>query len=283
MVAGTRSWMDLDSLNRPDGMTVNFGFPIWRTRSCLNLDENAKLEMVCHVPGRPSGLGWLPTGELLVVSMLDDLIFKLSSDSLVIHADLASVVHRTLNDMIVDSSGNAYVGQYGFDPTTEPARSVGLILVRRDGRAEIQPNDLVGPNGCAISADGRTLFTAESGASRLSAYAVSPDGYIHSKRVFAEFDRETMVDGICLDAEGALWVADPRGQRCVRVLDGGQVTHVIDTSPKSCVACVLGGPDRRSLFLMLYKMGTLSLPNPEECREGRIALINVDVPGIGVP
>ena len=262
----------------------------------LAIDLDGSAEVVCEVENHPAGLGWLPDGRLLVVSMADRRLLRLEPDGLVEHADLSEVCPGNCNDMVVDARGNAYVGNvgfpYGYRGAPVPVRSAtSLVLVTPDGDVRKQPGTLMCPNGSAISADGQTLVVAQSHMGRLTAYAIADDGSLHDERVFADLPAgRDNPDGICIDAEGAVWVADPHHRCCLRVRDGGQLTHIVDTSPYECVACMLGGDDGRTLFLVLVEPreapGRESFViggPPSRAHTSRVEAIPVDVPGAGWP
>jgi sugar lactone lactonase YvrE len=260
------------------------------------VDPDGDAEQICTVDGHPSGLGWLPDGRLLVVSMTDRRLLRLESEGLVEHADLSDVCPGNCNDMVVDADGNAYVGNVGFPygyrgaPVAVRA-ATSLVLVTPDGEVRPQPGALMCPNGSAISADGSTLIVAQSHMGRLTAYAIADDGSLHGERVFADLPAgRNNPDGMCIDAEGAVWYADPHHHCCVRVLDGGQLTHIVDTAPYECVACMLGGDDLRTLFLVLVE--PRDAPGRESFVLGgppappgtsRVEALEVDVPGAGWP
>jgi sugar lactone lactonase YvrE len=245
-----------------------------RVVRAVDLDGTAR--DVAQVPSRPSGLGWLPDGSLLVVSMTDKRVLRVSPSGTVTHADLSHLARVACNDMVVDADGNAYVGHMGFDLLASPLepKPASLILVRRDGRASIAALDLSFPNGMVLSPDGRTLIVAETFGRRLTAFDVASDATRSHRRIFAELPGRAP-DGICLDRDGAVWVADAAGKACVRVLDGGAVTDVIRTD-RGCYACALGGTDGRTLFLCLahgYDPRSMSL------RTGCIETVRVDAGG----
>lgn len=260
------------------------------------VDRDGSAEVICEVEHHPGGLGWLPDGRLLVVSMADRRLLRLDPDGLVEHADLGAVCPGNCNDMVVDGRGNAYVGNtgypYGYRGQPVPIRAATrLVLVTPEGEARPQSGTLMMPNGSAITADGTTLVVAQSHAGRLTAYTIGDDGALDAERVFADLPaRCDNPDGLCLDAEGAAWVADPHHHCCFRVLDGGQITHVVDTAPWECVACALGGEDRRTLFLVLVP--SRDAPGREHFviggppvapRGSRVEALGVDVPGAGWP
>ncbi len=239
----------------------------------------AGTEVVCEVPGKPSGLGWLPDGRLLVVSMTDRRILRLEADGTSsTHADLSELIAFDLNDMVVDAAGNAYVGHFGFDfhSGTGPAPA-DIVLVRADGSFEIVARDMQFPNGSVITDGGSTLVVAESMAGRLTAFDIAPDGTLSDRRTWADLDG--MPDGICLDAEGAIWYADPGGARCVRVRQGGDVLQRVQFD-LACYACALGGPQGRTLFSLLARYESLEQVTSQ--RTGRVVVSDVRVPGAGL-
>ncbi len=207
-------------------------------------------EVKAEVPGQPSGLGWLPDGRLLVVSMTDRRVLRQEPDgTLVEHADLSGIATFHTNDMVVDAAGRAYVGNFGFDldgggtPTT-----AALALVQPDGTVSVAADDLSFPNGTVVTPDGGTLVVAETMASRLTAFSVDDDGRLDDRRTWAEVPG-TFPDGICLDAAGGIWFADPASPRALHVTEGGEVDTVVDTT-LPCFACALGGEDGRDLFCL---------------------------------
>jgi sugar lactone lactonase YvrE len=262
----------------------------------LAVGTDGRSEVIAELDDHPSGIGWLPDGRMLVVSMLERKLLRLEGGELVEHADLSAVCPGACNDMVVDALGRAYVGNagYAYRYRGEPVdvrRATSLVLVHPDGRAVPQSGTLMFPNGAVVSPDGSTLVVAQSHGARLTAYDIAADGTLGNERVFAglpgAFDHP---DGICMDAEGGVWMAQPEPQSCVRVVDGGQVTHVIDTAPWECIACMLGGEDGRTLFLVLSPsrhLGgnaefVLGGP-PAKSRVGRVEYLEVDVPGAGWP
>jgi sugar lactone lactonase YvrE len=272
-----------------DGLTFAEG-PRWRegklwfsdfyTERVLTVDLAGRVETVAEVPQRPSGLGFAPDGTLLVVSMLDRRLLRWDGQRLRAVADLSSLATGPCNDMVVDGVGRAYVGNFGFDRHRgEPERTTCIARVDPDGAVTRAADDLLFPNGTVITEDGKTLIVAETFAHRLTAFDVAADGGLSNRRLFARLDG-CFPDGICLDAEGAVWVADARSPRVMRVFDGGRVERTISTGTRLTFACMLGGPDRRTLFICT---NTGSGPAMADKRDGRIDAIRVETPGAGWP
>jgi sugar lactone lactonase YvrE len=190
----------------------------------LAIDVDGGVETVVEVPEFPSGLGWLPDGRMLVVSMHDRRLLRLDPDGLTEVADLSALAPWHCNDMVVDTQGRAYVGNFGFDfetPGTKPVATV-IILVTPDGDVRVAADDLRFPNGTIITPDGATLVVGESYGGCLTAFSIQPDGLLTDRRVWAQLDG-AVPDGICLDAEGAIWSACPISGRVLRVKEGGEV------------------------------------------------------------
>lgn len=238
-------------------------------------------DTVAVVPEQPSGLGWLPDGRLLVVSMRDRRLLRVEPDGrLAQHADLSKLVPYWCNDMVVDDAGRAYVGNFGFDLFSGEARKpTCLVAVEPDGRARIAAEGLVFPNGAAITRDRRRLVVAETWGFRLSAFDIEPDGSLSPGRLFADLVDGT-ADGIAIDAEDAVWVACFEQSEFRRVHEGGRVSAVVPVPGEHAVACALGGEDRRTLFLLCAQ-------GIEKLLEGGssawIRTLRVDVPGAGIP
>lgn len=272
-----------------EGLTFPEG-PRWRgerlwfsdfyTHRVMSVGLDGRAETVVEVPQRPSGLGWTKGGELLVVSMLDRRVMRFDGKRLQLYADLSALATGPCNDMVVDAAGRAYVGNFGYDRHAgEPERTTCIARVDAEGKAVKAAEDLVFPNGMVITPDGRTLIAGETFAHRLTAFDIDPDGALSRRRVFAETPG-CFPDGICLDAEGAVWVANARGDRLQRVLQGGRVAQSIETPQRQSYACMLGGPQRRTLFILT---NTGSGPAMAQKRDGRIEAIEVEVPGAGLP
>lgn len=251
-------------------------------RKVIAVDPDGNAETIAEVAGQPGGLGWLPDGRLLVVSMTDQRLLRLDSNGLAVAADLSSLAVGNCNDLVVDAQGRAYVGDWGFtefDPKA-PKNTAHLILVTPKGESSIVASEVFFPNGAVITADNKTLIVAESYASRLAAYDIKDDGSLTNYSVWAELGEGVIPDGICLDAEEAVWVTNSNGNDCIRVRKGGEVAERIVLSLRS-YACMLGGPDRKSLYLTTAEPGMFA--DLKDKRSGCIEVVEVDVPGAGLP
>jgi sugar lactone lactonase YvrE len=254
------------------------------------MTKGAATTVVEITDDEPSGLGWLPDGRLLVVAMETQCLLRVEPDGrVVVHADLSAAARGSLNDMIVAVDGTAYVGDMGvrIHDSGGERRPGQTFRITPGGEWSTAADDLQSPNGHILTDDGRTLIVAESGGMRLTAFAVAADGTLSGRRTYAELHPErdgvpvAPPDGICLDAEGAVWVADPIGARVFRVREGGEVTDSIPFTGVIPVACVLGGPDRRTLLMCVaadWKRDVVTT-----MRSGRIDACEVDVPGAGRP
>lgn len=286
--------MNRNSVHRWETITNGFAFPEgprWHDDSlwfadhhdgCVRrIDERGDLIEQFAVPGNPSGLGWLPDGDLLVVSMEQRCLYRRRDGVLTLHADLSPWHAFHSNDMVVDAAGRAYVGNVGFNYLDgEQPRATNVVLVDRNGAATLAAADMECPNGSIVTADGRTLIVAETFAHRLTAFDIDGDGRLSGRRVFAELD-EHLPDGICLDAEGCVWVTSPYSQSVLRVRDGGEIVDQVVIDDARPFACVLGGSDRKTLYLCCapHHAATETL----RLRGGRIDAVRVAVPGAGTP
>ena len=251
-----------------------------RAHRVMTVDLEGKADTVIEVPGQPSGLGWLPDGRLLVVSMTDRRLLRLDPDGLAEVANLSELASGHCNDMVVDREGRAYIGNFGFDlEARQPYAPDNIVLVTPDGDARIVADDMAFPNGTVITPDGRTLIVAESYGRRLTAFDIEPDSSLTQRRIWAQLG-QSIPDGICLDADGAIWVASPLNAEVIRIREGGEVTHRIKVSTQP-IACMLGGLQRRTLFIM-----TAELRRSDEAEakaSGRVEMVEVDIPGAGLP
>jgi sugar lactone lactonase YvrE len=244
------------------------------------VDLAGNVSVVAEVPHQPSGLGWLPDGDLLIVSMRDRKLLRLSqTGELKEYADLSSVATSHCNDMVVDANGRAYVGNFGFDRHSgENSQGANLALVDRDQAVVCAAEDLMFPNGSVVTDDGQTLVVGETMGQVLTAFDIAADGTLDNRRVWADLGAH-YPDGICLDEEGAIWVADPRGNALVRVAEGGHILQLIQHD-RPVYACMLGGDDGRRLFACT---GLASGPEAAATQNGRIEFVDVDVPHAGLP
>jgi sugar lactone lactonase YvrE len=275
----------LDGLAFPEGPRWHDGklwFSDQHDRRVVAMTVDGLAETIVEVPQQASGLGWLPDGRLLVVSMLDRKVMRLEPDgAFVVHADLSALAPGSCNDMVVDARGRAYVGNFGFDMYAgDKPRETCMIAVEPDGRAHVAAEELAFPNGSVITTDGSTLLVGESMASRISAFDLGPDGALGNRRVWAQLHGAT-VDGMCLDAEGAVWAACPFTGRVLRLREGGEVVDEVKGTHSGAFACMLGGHDRCTLYVC-----TAPTHVPDEARSahgGRIEAVPVEVPGAGLP
>lgn len=273
----------LDGLTFPEGPRWHEGrlwFSDFYNYRVVALGLDGKAETMATVPECPSGLGWMPDGSLLVVSMLDRRLLRQTVDGLVTHADLSSIAGGPCNDMAVDAAGRAYVGNFGYERFRgEAARPAKLARVDPDGTATVVADDMLFPNGTVITPDGKRMIVGESMGNRLTSFDIGPDGGLSNRRVFAATP-DLVPDGICLDADGAIWVADPRHNRVVRIREGGEITDTIALPGRNAYACMLGGPDRRTLFICTAPG---SGPDRAGKTDGKIEFTRVLVPGDGLP
>ena len=227
-----------------------------------------------------SGLGWLPDGRLLVVSMKHQKLLRDDGGTLVEHADLSGIAGGLCNDMVVDAAGNAYVGNFGFDfYAGADFREADLALVRPDGSVEVVARGLKFPNGSVITPDGNTLIVGESLGGTYQAFDIRADATLGPARQWAHVEGAAP-DGCTLDADSGIWFADAFGSQLVRVVEGGDVTHRVPT-PMPTFACTLGGDDGRTLFV-LCAAGTHEADVAGKA-QGAIFTMRVDAPHAGLP
>lgn len=247
------------------------------------VDLAGRRRIVATVPGTPGGLGFLPDGTPLVVSQREFALYAIgSSGALTRYADLAAFARGAANELLVDRAGRAYVGHHGFDffggASPQPS---SLLLVETDGRIREVTDGLTFPNGMVLSPDGRTLIVAESFAARLTAFDVSDDGSLDARREWARVTGHTP-DGICLDAEGAVWLGSPLSGVFLRVREGGDILDRIDVAEgRWAVACVLGGPGRMTLCCITAATTLEGMPQGKS--EAFIELADVAIAGAGLP
>lgn len=242
-----------------------------------------------EIDDQPSGLGWMPDGSMLIVSMKKRQVLRRSpAGALSVHADLGEFAAFHCNDMVVDAEGRAYVGNFGFDLEAEVAArgfesvmadhaTANLVCISPDGEARLAARDMHFPNGSVITPDGRTLIVAETLGNCLTAFDIGADGALSNRRVWASLGAR-LADGIALDAEGAIWFANPTAPECVHVAEGGEVLEVIATNAP-CFACMLGGEDGRTLFMLT----TAAADGREAVATGRVLVASVEASHAGLP
>lgn len=266
--------------------------PRWRDGKLWFSDMHG-LKVYTMVPGEapvvefevencPSGLGWLPDGRLLVVSMLDKRLLVHETDgTLNTWSDLSGIAPRRINDMVVAKDGTAYVGNFGFIyDDNEPPVTTLVARVAPDGSPHIAADELLFPNGSVITPDGKTLVVAESYGLKLTAFDIASDGTLSNRRDWAQLSDGAAPDGICLDREGAIWVASPTTGEFLRIKEGGEILERVTTGRKA-IACALGGNDEKTLFML-----TSDSVHPDECKQlmsARIETVTADVAGAGSP
>ncbi len=245
-------------------------FSDMHARTVFALDPDGRLERVTELNGdEPSGLGWLPDGRMLIVSMQKQQLLVLDDGELQVFADLSGLASFHCNDMVTDTQGRSYVGNFGYDlHANAPSKPAEIILVHPDGTTELAANDLAFPNGTVITPDGKTLIVGESFGARLTAFDIETDGKLTGRREWARLEN-AVPDGICLDEAGGIWVASPVSHEVLRVIEGGEVTDRIPVKNQA-YACMLGGEDRKTLFIMTSKSS-----HPDDCRTEKSAAVEI--------
>jgi sugar lactone lactonase YvrE len=250
------------------------------SRSVFSFDVDGTSHRVCKLDDIPCGLGHLPDGDLIVLGMFQKRLWRLSQGTLALYADLSTIAAGTIDDMIVDARGGAYVGDAGFDllSGSKPGGLGRILYVRPDGACGVVAEGLDFPNGIAISEDDSRLVVAESMGDRLREFRVGADGSLSEGRTFGSFDEP---DGLCIDRSGHVWVGLFSEDSFVRVAPDGSVVQRVATPGRRSVACCLGGAERRSLFCVT------AVTNHEDLLQGRstsrIEVLDVEVPGAGRP
>ncbi len=245
---------------------------------------DGRLETAVELPFKPNGFGFRPDGSLMFGDALRRQICRWDGSTLESVADLAGLTCFCLSDGIVDATGRMYVGDIGYnfwDPALAPVDTCVIACVEPDGRARVVAEGLHFPNGMVITPDGGTLIVAECMGHRLTAFDIRADGSLDGRRVFAQLADDVCPDGIALDAEGAVWLANPEGQPAVlRVREGGEIVDRIDLDTHA-YAVMLGGPQRRHLFI-----SASDSHDPAQIARAPSAtlrVVEVDVPGAGTP
>jgi sugar lactone lactonase YvrE len=248
-------------------------FSDWGAQEILAVDLTGRSEVVVRVPfALPFCIDWLHDGRLLIVSGREGLLIRRDHDgSLVTHADLRRLSSEGWNEIVVDGRGNVYING-----------GAGIALVATDGAVRQVADSFAFPNGMAITPDNSTLIIAESHGKKLTAFDIAPDASLSKQRVWADLG-SGVPDGICIDAGGAVWYADVPNKRCVRVREGGDVLQTVNVE-LGCFACMLGGPDRRTLFIVAAEWrGMEKIAEVAQARTGQVLTIEAPAPGAGWP
>jgi sugar lactone lactonase YvrE len=253
-------------------------FSDWGAGEIVAVDLAGNAGVVANVASIPFCIDRLPDGRLIVVSD-SSLLVREPDGSLVPYADLSPVSTKPWNDIVIDGRGNIYVNNIGFDfPGGEFAPGI-VALVSPDGTVRQVADGLAFPNGMAVSQDNSTLIVAESYGGRLTGFDIGPDGSLSNRRVWADLGEDAAPDGICVDAEDAAWFASVPGRHCVRVAEGGEVLQTVEAD-RGCFACMLGGPDGRTLFAVA---ATWPDAMTGGSRTGQVLTTEVGVPAAGWP
>jgi sugar lactone lactonase YvrE len=254
-----------------------------------SVDLSGSIRTELKLEDQPSGLGWLPDGRLLVVSMRARSVLRLDKNGLAVHADICHLTAHLCNDMVVDREGFAWVGNFGFDLDAEIEDRGGevfkthptanLVRVDPDGNVCVAAPDLHFPNGTVITADGATLIVAETLAGRLTAFTINADKSLSDRRTWAEIERAAP-DGICLNSQNEIWVANAAAPEILRVAQGGEIRQRV-TTHQPCYACMLGGIDGKTLFALTAASSDHRLASAG--RTGRVETFRVNTPAAGWP
>lgn len=257
-------------------------FADWGAQELITVDLEGASEVVARIDSFPFCLDWLPDGRLLVVSASERAVLRQEADgSLVTHADLSGLSEHAWNEIAVDGRGNAYVNNIGFDMAGGEFAPGIVAVVTPDGSARPVADGIAFPNGMAVTPDGSTLIVAESYAARLTAFDIDPDGGLSNRRAWAELGEGAAPDGICFDAEGAVWYGDVPNRHCVRVREGGEVLQTIELD-RGCFACALGGEDGRTLFMVAREWNGMESFGEEE-RSGQVLTAPAPAPRAPTP
>ena len=251
----------------------------WGAGEVIAADMAGGSEVVARIPSFPMCIDHLPDGRLLIVAASEGrLVCQQPDGTLVTHADLSGFGDHPWNDIVVDGRGNAYVNNIGFDFPYGAFAPGFVVLVTPDGAVRQVAVDVAFPNGMVVTPDNGTLIVAESYGNRLTAFDIAPDGSLSNGRVWAAV--EDHPDGICLDAEGAIWYGDVGSKRAVRVREGGEILQTIDLD-RGGFACMLGGPDGRTLFIVANEWGEDALAGGAP--HGQVLVAGAPAPRAGWP
>ena len=248
--------------------------------SIIRLSADGKKTVIANVPNRPSGLGFLPDNTLIVASMTDRTVYKVVDGKLKTYADLSNVVDADINDIVVDSKGRTYVGNFGYDIFAgAPEKTAELVLINTDGSHHIVADDMQFPNGMVIKKNGTQLVVAETFGHKLTSFDIDANGDLANRQLYADLGDFTP-DGICLDAEDHIWVASFETGHFVRIAPNGEVADQFKVGG-AAVACQLGGPDLRTLFCLVFAGELEDLASGK--RLARIETVNVTSAAAGSP
>ncbi len=289
----TRATTIADGLHFGEGPRWHEGrlwFSDFYDHAVKSMDTAGAMRTELEIDDQPSGLGWLPDGRMLVVAMRRRQVLRVDPDGVKVHADLAALATFHANDMVVDQQGRAYVGNFGFDlDQALHTRGVEGVLadhptavlarVDPDGSVHVASRDMHFPNGCVITPDAKTLIVAETLALQLTAFDIAGDGELSNRRPWAPVGMRAP-DGICLDANGHVWIANAIAAECVLFAPGGQVVATIETD-QPCYACMLGGTDRRTLYMLTAPTSVADVASAS--RQGHVLCAQVETPGAGRP
>ena len=266
-----------------------FYFSDFYSHKVYSLDLSGKHEVIVEIPNQPSGLGWTPDGTMLIVSMKDRKLMSFKDGLLKERADLTEFSGFHCNDMVVDIDGNAFIGNFGFNTYDgEEIKPTNLILVKPGEEPVLAADNLFFPNGTVITPDNKTLIVGETYAARLTAFDKSEDGSLSNRRIWADLKVNAeegtvpLPDGMCIDEEGAIWVASPSTAEVIRVHEGGMISERIPVQTNA-FACMLGGEDRRTLFICTSNGSGVDPEAALREKSGKIEITQVDVPGCGKP
>jgi sugar lactone lactonase YvrE len=255
-------------------------FSDWSAGEVVTVDLAGHSDVIARVDSLPLCIAWLPDSRLVIVSSPQGQLLRLEPDrSLVTHANLG---RPGWNDIVADGRGNVYVNGAGFNPMAgEEFRPGSVSLVAPDGSVRQVADDIAFPNGMAVTGDNSTLVVADSYRHHLVAFDIAADGGLSNRRIWADLGEGTP-DGICADAEDAIWYADVPGRRCVRVAQGGTVLQTVSLD-RGAFACVLGGPERTTLFIVAATWQGMTQSEMVAPGSGQVLFTEVDVPGAGRP
>jgi sugar lactone lactonase YvrE len=281
----------LDSLGFPEGPRWHDGelwFSDFVAKAVRSTTLDGEIRSRAMLDDQPSGIGFLPDATPVVVSSRKKQVVRIDEGTVAVHADLQDLPGDYLNDMLADGDGRLYVGHRSAAlrphrlPLPASSACDRITIVEPDGTVRVGAVDVMTPNGTVLTPDGRTLIVAETYAQRLMAFARLSDGSLGERTVFAEVPGR-YPDGICLDDTGAVWVSSPYTGEFIRVREGGAIADHI--AMPGGVACALGGPDRRTLFLLavapklLPPVEGLTPPDGDDAANqlpGRIATVPVN-------